>query len=187
MLSIHALNSCSQSKHLTHALKFIGPNCFSGLTATHYHSLPLTTTHYNSLTNQAASQDTLTLTALTTTHYYSRPLTHQPGCFSGRTDTHCPHYHSLLLHPARILFGSTAPPCEFYLDLLHRAANPTWIYCTPFEFYLDLLHPPANSTWICCTPLRIRLGSTAPPCEFYLDLLHPLRIPLGSTAMRCEF
>ena len=27
--------------------------------------------------------------------------------------------------------GSTAPPCEFYLDLLHRAANSTSFYCTP--------------------------------------------------------
>ena len=94
--------------------------------------------------------------------------------------------------PLRNLLGSTAIPCEFYLDLLHNAANSTWIYCTPLrillhhaanstwiyctpcEFYLDLLHPPANSTWIYCTALRILLGSTAPRCEFYLDLLHPL-------------
>ena len=37
----------------------------------------------------------------------------------------------LLIYGLLAVFATlTLTPCEFYLDLLHRAANSTWFYCT---------------------------------------------------------
>ena len=74
-----------------------------------------------------------------------------------------------LLHPLRILLGSTAPRCEFYLDLLHPRVNSTWIYCTSCEFYLVLLHHPREwgrriTSKGAPSGLRVRGRARRPPC-----------------------